>query len=115
MEIIVAMLAGICPICWPPIPRWWYHETQSFIPPLPKPGDPRPNESIVMGPVPDPWLLILGLLAGIGGAVVWIVLGDEFGRDGALLPPVVIGFLGGAVTGWAVNSARNLSRSRPRA
>ena len=114
MEVIIAILAGVCAIRWPPIPRWWYWDTQSFFPPPPKPGDPRPTESAAKGPSPEPWMLITGVLAGVGGAVAWVVLGDRFGADGALLPPVVLGLLGGAVTGWAVDSIRNLTGSRAR-
>lgn len=107
--LVIAILAGISASCLPPIARRWYWETQSFTPPLPKPDDPRPN-----GPLPDPWVLVGGLLAGAGGALAWIALGDSFAGEGRLLPPVVLGFLGGIAAVWLVDSVRNLSRPRAR-
>lgn len=111
MEIVVAFLAGICPDWWP-FPRWW---RKKWWWPWPPPG-PRPDEGPLpepWGPLPDPWSLIGGLLAGAGGAVSWVVLGGDFGREG-LLAPVVLGFLGGVATSWLVDAAGSLGGSRKR-
>jgi hypothetical protein len=106
--IAVSLLAGICGSCLPPIPRWYWWEMGWYVEPPPDPDGPKPNER--SGPVPQPWLLITGLIAGIGGALAWIALGDEFAAEGALAPPVVLGLLGGAAAAWAVTAARSFSR-----
>lgn len=72
-------------------------------PPLGKPGDPPPGE--VDGPFPLPWLLITGLVAGLGGALAEVGLGREFATRG-LVEPVVLGLLGGVCAAWAVASVR---------
>ena len=109
MELIVAIIAGICPDWWPRWPKrppkWWWWRP----PPPPGPGDPDPILEQIK-PQPDPWTGLGGLLCGVGGAIAWVVLGREFGGDGSLLAPVVIGFLGGTTMGWLVDSARDLSQ-----
>lgn len=90
----IAILAGICPEWWPR-PRF-------PIPPIPWPPepDPRPDE---FGPRPHPWRLINGIVGAVGGAVAWLTIGAELGRDGGMLAPLVIGLLGGTAAMWAVN------------
>jgi hypothetical protein len=114
MELIIAILAGICPDWWPRRPHWpgrppiWW----PWPPPPPPvgPGDPDP---ILPGrPRPEPWTLISGILCGVGGAIAWLVVGREFGGDGSFLLPAVTGFLGGTTAGWLVDSARDLTGRR---
>lgn len=111
MELIVAILAGICPDWWPfgPRRRLWPRPIPP-IPPRPDPGDPPPI--LPQAPGPDPWTALGGILCGAGGAIAWLAVGPEFRAEGSLLAPVIIGFLGGTAAGWAVDSARDLTRSR---
>ena len=132
MELIVAILAGICPDWWPwgrqrrwprwppipipipiPLPRPEPGPDPSPIDGKPQPdpwieGKPQPDPWIESKPRPDPWILIGGILCGAGGAVAWLAVGREFGDSGSILVPAVSGFLGGTTAGWAVDSVRNM-------
>lgn len=109
MEIVVAFLAGICPDWWP-FPRWWKKKWRWPPPPPPRPDEgPSPE---LWGPHPEPWDFLGGLISGAGGAIAWVVIGSEFGRESGLWGPVVLGFLGGVATSWLVDAAGSLGRRR---
>ena len=109
--LILAILAGICPDWWPR-PRWPWPWPWPWPGPIRQP-EPIPGDPI---PIPDPprpyWPLLSGIVCGAGGGLAWLGLGAEFGRDGALLAPIAIGFLGGTAAGWALDSVRSLTKSR---
>jgi hypothetical protein len=126
MELIIAILAGICPDWWPwgrgKRPRWRNWPPIPFPIPEPRPGpDPSPMAGPVepvpwrptdARPVSDPWTLIGGIACGLGGAIAWVAVGREFGDDGSILVPAITGFLGGTTAGWAVDSVRDMMGSQ---
>ncbi|HEX8365171.1 MAG TPA: hypothetical protein VF603_07805 [Allosphingosinicella sp.] len=112
MEIVVAFLAGLCPDWWP-FPRWWRKKWWWPWPPPPPPlrdeGSPHPEP---WRPGPEPWDFVGGLISGAGGAVAWVVIGPDLGREGSLLAPVVLGFLGGVAASWLVDAVGSLAQKR---
>jgi 6-phosphogluconolactonase len=62
-----------------------------------------------------PWPIIGGIVGGAGGAAAWLALGVDYAQGASLLPPLVLGLLGGTAVLWLVEGVSALIAKRPSA